>query len=169
VRCSSLVDWPVYPRLRHDMRASNGAQCEPTHPVPSGQVRHGRKYGLPRFTRASGGHQREAKPGSRWPILGGLKSLKDRFQGLLATTPAPGPETGVLSLLWRFPPARRRVRLCTSAGGVETEFSHFSGLRGIIQPSRSCESGQGPIIDPIVAAFNAGGGGWNRRNRRGAA
>ena len=27
VRCSSLVDWPVYPRLAHTMRASNGAQC----------------------------------------------------------------------------------------------------------------------------------------------
>ena len=26
VRCSSLVDWPVYPRLRHTMRASNAAQ-----------------------------------------------------------------------------------------------------------------------------------------------
>ena len=26
VRCSSLVDWPVYPRLAHTMRASNGAQ-----------------------------------------------------------------------------------------------------------------------------------------------
>ena len=28
VRCSSLVDWPVYPRLAHTMRASNDAQCE---------------------------------------------------------------------------------------------------------------------------------------------
>jgi hypothetical protein len=27
VRCSSLVDWPVYPRLAHTMRASNDAQC----------------------------------------------------------------------------------------------------------------------------------------------
>jgi hypothetical protein len=27
VRCSSLVDWPVYPRLAHTMRASNAAQC----------------------------------------------------------------------------------------------------------------------------------------------
>ena len=26
VRCSSLVDWPVYPRLKGTMRASNGAQ-----------------------------------------------------------------------------------------------------------------------------------------------
>jgi hypothetical protein len=26
-RCSSLVDWPVYPRLAHTMRASNNAQC----------------------------------------------------------------------------------------------------------------------------------------------
>ena len=25
-RLSSLVDWPVYPRLAHTMRASNGAQ-----------------------------------------------------------------------------------------------------------------------------------------------
>ena len=24
---SSLVDWPVYPRLAHTMRASNDAQC----------------------------------------------------------------------------------------------------------------------------------------------
>jgi hypothetical protein len=27
VRCSSRVDWPVYPRLAHTMRASNDAQC----------------------------------------------------------------------------------------------------------------------------------------------
>jgi adenylate cyclase len=27
MRCSSLIDWPVYPRLAHTMRASNGAQC----------------------------------------------------------------------------------------------------------------------------------------------
>ena len=27
VRCSSLVDWPVYPRLAQTMRASNDAQC----------------------------------------------------------------------------------------------------------------------------------------------
>ena len=27
VRCSSLFDWPVYPRLGHTMRASNEAQC----------------------------------------------------------------------------------------------------------------------------------------------
>ena len=27
VRCSSLFDWPVYPRLAHTMRASNDAQC----------------------------------------------------------------------------------------------------------------------------------------------
>jgi hypothetical protein len=27
VRCSSLVDRPVYPRLAHPMRASNDAQC----------------------------------------------------------------------------------------------------------------------------------------------
>src|SRR5208283_4154707 len=27
VRRSSLVDWPVYPRLAHTMRASNDAQC----------------------------------------------------------------------------------------------------------------------------------------------
>jgi hypothetical protein len=30
VRCSPLVDWPVYPRLAHTMRASNDAQCGPT-------------------------------------------------------------------------------------------------------------------------------------------
>jgi hypothetical protein len=27
VRCSSLVDWPVYPRFAHTMRAPNEAQC----------------------------------------------------------------------------------------------------------------------------------------------
>ena len=27
VRCSSLVDWPVYPRLAHTMRASKDTQC----------------------------------------------------------------------------------------------------------------------------------------------
>jgi hypothetical protein len=27
VRCSSLVDWPVYPRLAYTTRASNHAQC----------------------------------------------------------------------------------------------------------------------------------------------
>ena len=27
VRCSSLIDWPVYPRLAHTMRASNDTQC----------------------------------------------------------------------------------------------------------------------------------------------
>ena len=26
VRCSSLIDWPVYPRLAHTMRPSNDAQ-----------------------------------------------------------------------------------------------------------------------------------------------
>jgi hypothetical protein len=30
VRCSSLIDWPVYPRLAHTMWASNGAQCGQT-------------------------------------------------------------------------------------------------------------------------------------------
>ena len=40
------------------------------------------------------GHQREAKLGSRWPMLGGLKSLKDRFQGLLATTNGTRPRNG---------------------------------------------------------------------------
>ena len=26
VRCSSLIDWPVYPRVAHTMRASNGGR-----------------------------------------------------------------------------------------------------------------------------------------------
>ena len=30
VRCSSLIDWPVYPRFAHNMRASNDAQCGAT-------------------------------------------------------------------------------------------------------------------------------------------
>ena len=28
VRCSSLIDWPVYPRMAETMRASNDAQCD---------------------------------------------------------------------------------------------------------------------------------------------
>ena len=36
VRCSSLVYWPVYPRLARTMRASNDAQCGAERSAPSG-------------------------------------------------------------------------------------------------------------------------------------
>jgi hypothetical protein len=39
-RLSSLVDWPVYPRLAHTMRASNDAQCDPREARTSEQAIH---------------------------------------------------------------------------------------------------------------------------------
>jgi hypothetical protein len=35
VRCSSLIDWPVYPRLRATMQASTGARNSGRRGVPS--------------------------------------------------------------------------------------------------------------------------------------
>jgi hypothetical protein len=35
VRCSSLVDWPVYPRLRRTMRASKGGRNSGRHSPPT--------------------------------------------------------------------------------------------------------------------------------------
>ena len=43
VRCSALVNWPVYPRLAHTMRASNGAQSWPTQTAPSVRAGNGGK------------------------------------------------------------------------------------------------------------------------------
>ena len=69
VRCSPLVDWPVYPRLAYTMRASNGAQsvadpalrrCLPPLPAMEPWASVARPEALARDSGAAGGGSRRA-------------------------------------------------------------------------------------------------------------
>jgi hypothetical protein len=54
VRCSSLVDWPVYPRLAHTMQASNGGRNVGRTHRSSGHSGQGQTYGTASERRSGG-------------------------------------------------------------------------------------------------------------------
>jgi hypothetical protein len=79
VRCSSLVDWPVYSRLEHSMRASNVGRMRGRRHAPHGIVGNGGMAVRP-IQQNVDGHAREANLGSRWPMLRGLSASREAFR-----------------------------------------------------------------------------------------
>jgi hypothetical protein len=92
VRCSSLVDSPVYPRLGHTMRGSNGAQCgadEACSSRPSGRRGYPVRLIKPRSRLVMSGKR------ATFPMADArrLQSLVEAFLALRAKR----PETPVLA------------------------------------------------------------------------
>ena len=86
MRCSSLVDWPVYPRLAHTMRASNGGQFGADAALPAAF----RRFRPWRVARGSAVESVPARRGTRGPLASGSRrTVASAFlrQGATAARP----------------------------------------------------------------------------------